>query len=214
MSLPTLSVLYRKCGCKCGNRWPHPHDSNAYCLEVTNANDPKDSRLWNILARRVVSTKRRLWDVGVFPVANPLFLNPSVIVASIVRIASMTTLKTSLDVTWVMGRVYLWSQIEISLAVVCACLPTLQPILRMWAVRLTSSKDSRPVGESSSFQQLSRRRRSSGNRNMDFRPDGEDTTLTCSSARVEMDDLRDSDLEMNAGKMSIKVQRDFDVREE
>lgn len=128
----------------------------------------------------------------------------------------MTSLETSLDVSWVMGGVYMWSQIEISVAVICASLPTLQPILRMWAISLTSSRGSKPVGEDS-FQQLSGKKGSSRNRIVNFRPDDDEAMLTCSSARVEMDSLpkdRHSELENDTNIMSIKVQRDFHMRED
>lgn len=111
----------------------------------------------------------------------------------------------------------MWSQIELSVAVICACVPTLQPIICMWATNLTSSRGSKPLGEISLFQQLSRKKGSTRNRTINFRPDYDEAVLTCSSVRVEMDPLtkdRDSDLENNINVMSIKVQREFHIRED
>lgn len=116
-----------------------------------------------------------------------------------------------------MGGVYMWSQIELSVAVICACVPTLQPIICMWATNMTSSRGSKPLGQISLFQQLSRKKRSTRNRTINFRPDYDEAVLTCSSVRVEMDPLpkdRDSDLENNINVMSIKVQREFHIRED
>ncbi|KAJ5549326.1 hypothetical protein N7513_006560 [Penicillium frequentans] len=150
-------------------------------------------------------------------VCGIFFIGGVAIIVSIIRISSIMSLKTSLDVSWVMGGVYMWSQIEISVAVICACLPTLQPIICMWATNLTSSRGAKPSGENSLFQQLSRKKRSTRNRPVNFRPDCDEAMLTCSSVRVEMDTLpkdRDSDLENDTNVMSIKVQREFHMRED
>lgn len=37
----------------------------------------------------------------------------------------------AVDVTWLMGPVFIWSTIEPSVAVVCACLPHLAPLARL-----------------------------------------------------------------------------------
>lgn len=37
----------------------------------------------------------------------------------------------AVDVTWLMGPVFIWSTIEPSVAIVCACLPHLSPLTRL-----------------------------------------------------------------------------------
>lgn len=48
----------------------------------------------------------------------------------------MTFLKSSADITWIMGDVFIWSSVEPSIGIVCACLPTLQPLLRIFLSRV------------------------------------------------------------------------------
>lgn len=43
------------------------------------------------------------------------------------------------DVTWLMGPVFIWSTIEPSVAVVCACLPHLAPLARLAHQSILSS---------------------------------------------------------------------------
>lgn len=55
----------------------------------------------------------------------------SACVASIVRIYYLHVFSNSIDVTWLMGPVFIWSTIEPSVAMVCACLPHLAPLARL-----------------------------------------------------------------------------------
>ncbi|CAI7650212.1 unnamed protein product [Penicillium manginii] len=52
-------------------------------------------------------------------------------VASIVRIYYLHVFTNAIDVTWLMGPVFIWSTIEPSVAMVCACLPHLAPLARL-----------------------------------------------------------------------------------
>ena len=47
------------------------------------------------------------------------------------RIYYMSFLDKDLDVNWIMGDVFVWSTIEPSIGILCACLPSLQPLLRL-----------------------------------------------------------------------------------
>ncbi|KAJ5544448.1 hypothetical protein N7535_007153 [Penicillium sp. DV-2018c] len=60
-----------------------------------------------------------------------------VCVASIVRIHYLYEFAGTIDVTWLMGPLFIWSTIEPSVAIVCACLPHLAPLARL--VRLSVS---------------------------------------------------------------------------
>ncbi|GKZ31974.1 hypothetical protein AbraIFM66950_000973 [Aspergillus brasiliensis] len=64
------------------------------------------------------------------------------------------------DITWMMGPLFIWSSIEPSVAIVCACLPHLGPLARLTRIRILSSQGSK--GNQLSFSrspwQSSRRR--------------------------------------------------------
>ncbi|PYI31309.1 hypothetical protein BP00DRAFT_396487 [Aspergillus indologenus CBS 114.80] len=66
-----------------------------------------------------------------------------VCVASIVRIRYLSIFMSSTDLTWLMGPVFIWSSIEPSVAVVCACMPHLAPLARLAHQTLASSFHSR-----------------------------------------------------------------------
>ena len=59
-------------------------------------------------------------------------MNKSVCVASIIRIITIHHLIKSIDLTWAMASVFIWSCCEPFIGIVCACLPTLAPFFRRW----------------------------------------------------------------------------------
>ncbi|KAJ5113910.1 hypothetical protein N7456_002444 [Penicillium angulare] len=61
-----------------------------------------------------------------------LGLGVTVIVASGVRLHYLKTLKTNPDLTYVMGTVFLWSQLEPCLGIICATFPAIQPFFRFF----------------------------------------------------------------------------------
>ncbi|KAJ5466667.1 hypothetical protein N7539_009396 [Penicillium diatomitis] len=67
---------------------------------------------------------QKLMITGVF------FIGVFVCVASIVRLHYLTYLKNTVDITWYMSDVYVWSTVEPCLGIICACLPALQPLVR------------------------------------------------------------------------------------
>ena len=91
--------------------------------------------------------------------ANLLFAY-SATVASVVRIYFMTFLKTDPDITWIMGDVFVWSTIEPAMGILCACLPTLNPILQMIARSVFGTAAARLFG--SSFRTSSKGHQLSG----------------------------------------------------
>ena len=79
-------------------------------------------------ARRIVSTRHL--SLVVFHLCILL----SVCVISIVRlVAVLQTNYTSPDVSWNMSESILWPFVEQTMAVVCACLPSLKPLIRFLA---------------------------------------------------------------------------------
>ncbi|EHA25632.1 hypothetical protein ASPNIDRAFT_141890, partial [Aspergillus niger ATCC 1015] len=60
-----------------------------------------------------------------------LALGGFVCVASAVRIYVLYRFTQARDITWMMGPLFIWSSIEPSVAIVCACLPHLGPLVRL-----------------------------------------------------------------------------------
>lgn len=54
----------------------------------------------------------------------------SVCAISIVRLHYITFLKNSIDITWTISSVYVWSTLEPCISIICACLPALQPVIQ------------------------------------------------------------------------------------
>ncbi|KAJ5779903.1 hypothetical protein N7457_007623 [Penicillium paradoxum] len=87
-----------------------------------------------------------------------------VCVASIVRIHYLSEFLSAVDVTWVMGPLFIWSTIEPSVAVVCACLPHLAPLARLAHRSISSSYQSQ---QSTGLSAERRRFHGSGKSNQD-----------------------------------------------
>ncbi|GKZ35836.1 hypothetical protein AbraIFM66950_006634 [Aspergillus brasiliensis] len=112
----------------------------------------------------------------------------------------------SVDITWIMGNVFIWSSVEPCIGVVCACLPTLQPLLRYTIQRMFGSRVGRYLGSSEN-------KMSSRNKVAPVRKprDWDESLLATQTVRVEMDTMRRED-ESEDGK--IMVETDFQVIEE
>ncbi|KAF7587763.1 hypothetical protein BBP40_006723 [Aspergillus hancockii] len=68
-------------------------------------------------------------------VISILLLGSFVCVASIVRIIFLGRNTHSHDATWTIAPVFVWSCVEPSIGIVCACLPTLSPLFRRcWSI--------------------------------------------------------------------------------
>ncbi|SPJ75756.1 related to integral membrane protein [Fusarium torulosum] len=74
--------------------------------------------------------RQKWYLVGIF------VLGTFTVIISFVRIPFLSN---SLDVTWVQVKSTLWSILEITSALVCACLPTLRPFVRHYFPKLDSS---------------------------------------------------------------------------
>lgn len=175
-------------------------------------------------------------------VSSIFLLGGFVCVASIVRIYFMTLLSRSLDITWIMGDVFIWSSVEPCIGIVCACLPTLQPLLKSALKHiLGSSLVAGKFGASSSHEvELQRKARiqrvsssrdkhcllrsldDSQHRNNDerliLRPKEDKAILTTNSEPAE--DTQFAGDECSDGQriendfMSIRVHREFRRQEE
>ncbi|KAL7782516.1 hypothetical protein V8C37DRAFT_397865 [Trichoderma ceciliae] len=76
--------------------------------------------VWNLQ----MPTMQRLSVLGIF------FLGGFVCVAGVVRIYFLLQMFKSADLTWNMSQAFIWSTVEPNIGIVCACLPTLRPIMR------------------------------------------------------------------------------------
>ncbi|KAL7943622.1 hypothetical protein V8C42DRAFT_358892 [Trichoderma barbatum] len=76
--------------------------------------------VWNLQ----MPVAQRLSVLGIF------FLGGFVCVAGVVRIVVLLQMFKSVDLTWNMSQAFVWSSVEPNIGIVCACLPTLRPLLR------------------------------------------------------------------------------------
>ncbi|KXG53367.1 uncharacterized protein PGRI_004170 [Penicillium griseofulvum] len=95
------------------------------------------------IARLQMTLRKKLAICGIMAVGIFVF------VASIVRIHFLSQFMKAADVTWLMGPVFIWSTIEPSVAVVCACLPHLAPLARLAHRSILPSLNSQSAGISS-----------------------------------------------------------------
>ncbi|PYH91740.1 hypothetical protein BO71DRAFT_39817 [Aspergillus ellipticus CBS 707.79] len=119
-------------------------------------------------------------------VCSIFMLGGFVCVASLIRIYYMTFLSKSVDITWIMGDVFIWSSVGPCVGIVCACLPTLQPLLRHILQHLFGSRIGRYLGTSSNKQSSRSRNRSISRKPKDW----DETLLATQSVQVEMDGFR------------------------
>jgi hypothetical protein len=64
-----------------------------------------------------------------------------------VRIYYLSEFTKAIDVTWLMGPVFIWSTIEPSIAIVSACLPHLAPLAQLVHSKISSSFSSNKSGQ-------------------------------------------------------------------
>ncbi|PWY66393.1 hypothetical protein BO94DRAFT_332575 [Aspergillus sclerotioniger CBS 115572] len=137
-----------------------------------------------------------------------------VCVASAIRIYYFTFVN-DVDATWNLGNVFIWSSVEPSIGIVCACLPVLQPLFRTIINRHANApKRAAKKGVRFAPDIMSK---INGDDRKQRRDD--EAVLTTTSIHVEMDSVgkgRISDEEDSIGYdlMSIKVQKDFQMEEE
>ncbi|KAJ5592388.1 hypothetical protein N7537_009292 [Penicillium hordei] len=152
--------------------------------------------LWNLQMRR----PQKILLSGIFLVGG------IVCIASFIRIYYITFLKTPYDYTWVIGNFYLWSSIEPSIGILCACLPTLYPLLRSIVARI-SGNSLRRYSEALRNQDTASKRIYIGRQ----RPlDWDETLLTTHDVQVEMSGTRRD----NAQDRHITVDTEFRIVEE
>ncbi|KAL4972846.1 hypothetical protein BDW66DRAFT_169150 [Aspergillus desertorum] len=95
-----------------------------------------------------------------------------VCVASIVRIHYLSVFMNALDITWLMGPVFIWSTIEPSVAIVCACLPHFAPLARVAHRSILSSHNSHSQSRPGLSSNRSRTFRSGSGVGQSHRPRG------------------------------------------
>ena len=130
----------------------------------------------------------------------------------------MTFLNSSLDITWIMGDVFIWSSVEPCVGILCACLPTIRPLLRSaFRLLLGSLKAERTFGPCSSDDDVKELQSQCFQRPVSIGPcsrrseDGE-IILSKSITHVEVigsfhDGTSDEDCDQDP--LSIKVRKEF-----
>lgn len=148
------------------------------------------------------------------------------------RLHYLTFLKGTLDITWVMSDVYVWSTVEPCLGIICACLPALQPLIQSFMKAehlLHLRKRVRHSKRTSQVNQLRKRisNTSSGNNShnrsdtmdsldgkpeLGFRAHDDEVHLTSCVAQVESDRCRKEreNLEEFLGPMFIRVEHEVE----
>ncbi|KAJ5761937.1 uncharacterized protein N7511_005319 [Penicillium nucicola] len=151
-------------------------------------------------------------------ICSVLLLGVVACITSIVRIHTLTYLKTSIDLSWVMSDVYVWSIVEPCIGIVCACLPALQPFIRLIAQKLSSlgvrrsrgvNKVRKSPAKHSHSNVSSTHSLSSTRSPLPFTHyDDERAQLTTFTTRVEMVNPKERDrLEKGLDPMAIRVQQ-------
>ncbi|KAK7739763.1 hypothetical protein SLS53_005733 [Cytospora paraplurivora] len=87
-----------------------------------------------------MSVRKRLGVIGI------LTLGSFVCVASIVRIYYLSSFMNAVDVTYLMGPIFIWSSVEPSVGILGACMPTFPPL-----IRLAKTKATQGYGNSDSY---------------------------------------------------------------
>ncbi|KAK2805858.1 hypothetical protein FQN51_008632 [Onygenales sp. PD_10] len=189
--------------------------------------------VWKLQMR----TTKKLMVSGLFLLGGLFLVSNSVCVASIIRIHYMTYLSKSPDFTWIMGDVFIWSSVEPSIGIVCACLPTLQPLLHRTVNTIFGSDAAERFGTGPKRSAAYLRQGKSGSagskgvlepayeaterkrriKRMQLWPAEDETQLTTTTAtHVEMDSLKrngTSDIDDDDDGMAIRVKKDFQWQE-
>ncbi|KAJ5126332.1 hypothetical protein N7448_005635 [Penicillium atrosanguineum] len=103
---------------------------NFYNYYVGNAASNVITDFLILLVPLPVIWKLKMRVAQKFMVSGVLLLGIFVCAISIVRLHYIMFLKDDLDITWTMGNVYVWSTLEPCVAIICACLPALQPVIQ------------------------------------------------------------------------------------
>ncbi|KAL2807800.1 hypothetical protein BJX63DRAFT_425109 [Aspergillus granulosus] len=173
--------------------------------------------------------KSQKWAIsGIF------LLGGFVCVATIVRIYTITKMKSSVDITWVIGDAMIWSNVEPCIGIVSACLPTLRPLLRhiphfrgffssnQQSENVRNSKSLNPSSGPGSMTASANRSayRSGPSKRGHFRPEEDEIHLTTDVGRGGSLQRRDETASANslgsqeAIPMEIRVNQKFQWREE
>ncbi|KAI2788218.1 hypothetical protein POX_e06231 [Penicillium oxalicum] len=169
-------------------------------------------------------------------ITSLFFIGVFVCVASIVRLHYLTFLKNTVDITWYMSDVYVWSTVEPCLGIICACLPALQPLVQSfmkaehllyWRNRVRHSKQMNHINQfrsrisnnsgGTSSGSLTRSRSQMSDTlddkpELGFRSHDDELRLTSCVAQAESDRCRKEreNLEEFLGPMFIRVEHEVE----
>jgi len=137
-------------------------------------------------------------------------LSSSVCVASIVRIYYMTFLANSVDITWIMGDVFIWSSVEPCIGILCACLPTLKPLLRHALHHISIFSSSKNTNSSHTVSGRGSSKREGMGRRKKMPLDWDEAQLTTHAVQIQMQDTKKTETEDDG----ITIEREFRMEEE
>ncbi|KAE8320092.1 hypothetical protein BDV41DRAFT_559600 [Aspergillus transmontanensis] len=179
-----------------------------------------------IISRLQIRPMQKVLISGIF------LLGGFVSVGTMGRIYYLTLLATNPDMNWVMGDIYLWSTIEPCIGVVCACLPTLNALLRRTTMLVLGFNAERLFGSFSLSASRRKRRDKSQSKSRSFqqldgneatpnaqllRPGDEIVPTTLSAYSEPNSYKRDTSSVMlmdDSARMAITVKHDFDWSED
>ncbi|KAL4864945.1 hypothetical protein BDV12DRAFT_200663 [Aspergillus spectabilis] len=130
-------------------------------------------------------------------------------------------MKSSVDITWVIGDAMIWSNVEPCIGIVSACLPTLRPFLRRipqlrlfgstpFSANRRSSKPTNPSEPDSITASANRSAyRSTTGKRGHFRPEEDEISLTTDVGRESSLRPHEGDGSQDVIPMQIKVNQRF-----
>ncbi|KAF9638831.1 pth11-like integral membrane protein [Lasiodiplodia theobromae] len=127
--------------------WNQFHGAEGHCIDVNTfylalgiINMVNDVIILTIpipqILKLQMSTRKKAAVCGI------MLLGSFVCIASIVRIYYLAVFIKTVDVTWLMGPVFIWSSVEPSIGILSACLPNLRPLFRSLRERMSSAERS------------------------------------------------------------------------
>ena len=155
------------------NRYCHTAHSDSVCTAAkpwTQAASPADLYLH---ARRLVSVKCTTGKVD-----GSLTIS-SVCLASVLRIYYLQVLRTSTDVTYSMGNVFIWSSVEPAIGIVSSCLISIRPTIQKMLSAALGTISTQQSDRTKSHEQPSSI--------YDGRPQDEQISLVCAGSSSVQD---------------------------
>lgn len=122
----------------------------------------------------------------------------------------MTFLANSVDITWIMGDVFIWSSVEPCIGILCACLPTLKPLLRHALHHISIFSSSKNTNSSHTVSGRGSSKREGMGRRKKMPLDWDEAQLTTHAVHIQMQDTKKTETDDDG----ITIEREFRMEEE